>query len=234
MYSVWCMYVLYTMNPVLLKCYVLFHSTCVNVILIMPTTKAHLPCTDFHQIRKCSTGPTRISCTKFYPNCIINMESKGKRESNFITGLDRPWGFQEAEAPTFQDNWHTKVVKFLYWYQLDTKFLYKLHKVKFLYMFRATSAHLQEVNDVNCTCMQPLVFSFSAGGRATCREWEYQRLHTCTINPLNPKLNPICYLLALLAHHFLHVSRIRVKSLTLMRLMSYIYIYIWSTYSWCF
>jgi len=31
-----------------------------------------------------------------------------------------------------------------------------------------------------------------------------------TINPLKPELNPICYLLALLAHHFLHVSRIRV------------------------
>jgi len=30
-------------------------------------------------------------------------------------------------------------------------------------------------------------------------------------NPLNPELNPICYLLALLAHHFLHVSRIRVN-----------------------
>jgi len=44
------------------------------------------------------------------------------------------------------------------------------------------------------------------------------------INPLNPELNPICYLLALLgAHHFLHVSRIRVKSLTFRRLMSYIY-----------
>ena len=27
-------------------------------------------------------------------------------------------------------------------------------------MFRASSARLQEVNDVNCTCMQPLVFSF--------------------------------------------------------------------------
>ena len=56
------------------------------------------------------------------------------------------------------------------------------------------------------------------------------------INPLNAELNPICYLLALLgAHHFLHVSRIRVKSLTLRQLMSYIYIYIyiyiWSTYS---
>ena len=45
------------------------------------------------------------------------------------------------------------------------------------------------------------------------------------VNPLNPELNPICYLLALLAHHFLHVSRIRVKSCTLILLMSYIYIY---------
>ena len=35
------------------------------------------------------------------------------------------------------------------------------------------------------------------------------------INPLNAELNPICYLLALLgAHHFLHVSRIKVKILT--------------------
>ena len=48
-----------------------------------------------------------------------------------------------------------------------------------------------------------------------------------TINPLKPKLNPICYLLALLAHHFLHVSRIRVKSLTFRRLMLHIYIYIY-------
>jgi len=43
------------------------------------------------------------------------------------------------------------------------------------------------------------------------------------INPLNPELNPICYLLALLAHHFLRVSRIRFKSLTLRLLMSCIY-----------
>ena len=42
-------------------------------------------------------------------------------------------------------------------------------------------------------------------------------------DPLNAELNPICYLLALLAvHHFLHVSRIRVKSLTRRQLMSYI------------
>jgi len=51
---------------------------------------------------------------------------------------------------------------------------------------------------------------------------------TDVFNPLNPELNPICYLLALLgAHHFLHVSSIRVKSLTLRVLMSYIYIYIY-------
>ena len=45
-----------------------------------------------------------------------------------------------------------------------------------------------------------------------------------SVNPLNPELNPICYLLALLeAHHFLHFSRIRVKLLTFRLLMSYIY-----------
>jgi len=50
------------------------------------------------------------------------------------------------------------------------------------------------------------------------RRWEDN------INPLKPELNPICYLLALLgAHHFLHVSRIRVKLLTFRLLMSYIY-----------
>ena len=48
--------------------------------------------------------------------------------------------------------------------------------------------------------------------------------HSDDINPLNAELNPICYLLALLgAHHFLHVNRIRVKSLTRRLLKSYIY-----------
>jgi len=53
-----------------------------------------------------------------------------------------------------------------------------------------------------------------------------------SFNPLKTELNPICCLLALLgANHFLHVSRIKIKSLTLRVLMSYIYIYIWSTHS---
>ena len=45
------------------------------------------------------------------------------------------------------------------------------------------------------------------------------------VSSLNAELNPICHLLALLGVHFLHVNRIRVKSLTLRLLMSYIYIY---------
>ena len=48
-------------------------------------------------------------------------------------------------------------------------------------------------------------------------------LSPALFNPLNPELNPICFLLPLLAHNFLHVSRIRVKSLTLRLLMSYVY-----------
>jgi len=55
------------------------------------------------------------------------------------------------------------------------------------------------------------------------REFARNNMNTY-FNPLNAELNPICYLLALLgAHHFLHVSRIRVKSSTLRLLMSYIY-----------
>ena len=52
--------------------------------------------------------------------------------------------------------------------------------------------------------------------------------YRASFNRLKPELNSICYLLALLgAHHFLHVSRIRVKLLTFRLLMSYI----WSTHS---
>jgi hypothetical protein len=48
-------------------------------------------------------------------------------------------------------------------------------------------------------------------------------VHT-KFNALNAELNPICYLLALLGvNRFLYVSSIRVKSLTLRLLMSYLY-----------
>ena len=69
--------------------------------------------------------------------------------------------------------------------------------------------------------------SLEDGQRRFKVTWCFQfHSRTLTFNPLNPELNPICYLLALLgAHHFIHVSRIRVKLLTFRLLMSYIYIY---------
>jgi len=77
------------------------------------------------------------------------------------------------------------------------------------------------------------VMSVCASIRPSFRLHETTRLSLWTnfhevwylgLNPLNPELNPIFYLLALLgAHHFLHVSRIRVKLLTFRLLMSYIY-----------
>ena len=92
----------------------------------------------------------------------------------------------------------------------------------------------------SCTSAMPCTFMVCAGTTvisfwvvATCLNasscsWEtvlrlsFKKLYI--INPLNPELNPICYLLALLgAHNFLHVSRIRVKLLTFRLLMSYIY-----------
>jgi len=61
------------------------------------------------------------------------------------------------------------------------------------------------------------------GNLVPSASWIKRKVKYTVINPLNAELNPICYLLALLgAHHFLHVSRIRVK-LTLRQLMSYIY-----------
>jgi hypothetical protein len=65
------------------------------------------------------------------------------------------------------------------------------------------------------------------GTRAETR-FRLSAKRTSPFNPLNPELNTICHFLALLgAHHFLHVSRIRVKLLTFRLLMSYIYIYIY-------
>ena len=75
-------------------------------------------------------------------------------------------------------------------------------------------------NDVNKTAQRYPVCR-------RCRLLNVKHAEYPSINPLNAELNPICYLLALLAHDFLHVSRTRVKSLTLRLIMSYIYIYIY-------
>ena len=56
------------------------------------------------------------------------------------------------------------------------------------------------------------VISFSTLAQLVRLECFMWQTYMSNVNPLNPELNPICYLLALLgAHRFLHVSRIRVK-----------------------
>jgi len=68
------------------------------------------------------------------------------------------------------------------------------------------------------------MFSLRLDLSITNRSQTRENRKKTVINPLNPELNPICCLLALLgANHFLHVSRIKVKSLILRLLMSYIY-----------
>jgi len=55
-----------------------------------------------------------MSITSFECQCSSLLHAKFWRySSNPVTGLDRPWGFQEVEAPRFQDSWHMKVVRLL-------------------------------------------------------------------------------------------------------------------------
>ena len=93
-------------------------------------------------------------------------------------------------------------------------------------IYQTTRRHILEDASLNIhSCMnlqfQTCTFLFVYGLRSLVVEFLFD---IGKINPLNPELNPICYLLALLgARHFLHVSRIRVKLLTFRLLMSYIY-----------
>jgi len=73
--------------------------------------------------------------------------------------------------------------------------------------------------------VKPIASNAASSPLSAIQCFVFQLPLSCSFfNPLNPELNPICCLLALLgANHFLHVSRIKVKSLTLRLLMSYIY-----------
>ena len=85
--------------------------------------------------------------------------------------------------------------------------------------FGATMVPLEEKNTIRLSKL-PL----PTDAQLKCLKNSFKIYFKIDINPLKPELNPICYLLTLLgAHHFLYVSRIRVKLLTFRRLMSYIY-----------
>jgi len=60
----------------------------------------------------------------------------------------------------------------------------------------------------NGTCMRTSRCVHSRSATIACMPYSVHQ----SVNLLNPELNSICYLVALLgAYHFLHVSRIRVK-----------------------
>ena len=71
--------------------------------------------------------------------------------------------------------------------------------------------------DIYLTVRQIYLFPCNINSHPVLSAMCHKCFHAAMVfNPLNPELNPICCLLALLgAHHFLHVSRIKVKSLTL-------------------
>ena len=103
------------------------------------------------------------------------------------------------------------------------------HQRRFLALRRLDLSILLEnvLGIVNADLETPVSFkaSFTCSSTSSfvcAHELLHESAYTLKLlNTLNAELNPIRCLLALLgAHHFLHVSRIRVKSLTLRLLMS--------------
>jgi len=128
-----------------------------------------------------------------YSNSTVT-EEKVKRYSNLIAGLDKTWGFQQVEAPIFQDNRHMKVVRLS---ALRTGCFYPHEIFLVLISVRGwvdTGAIVRP--EELCQWKIPITTSGI----------------DLMFNPLNAGLNSICNLLELLgAHPILHVSRIRVN-----------------------
>ena len=132
-----------------------------------------------------------------------------------VSGLCYVYTSRQQLCWTLQDTvntgncswWWAKTSPETCWVNLNNKLIYIVHLVG--YFLNYITMHGLTNVMFSLSSYKLLVLAFSNNF-----SW---------FNSLNPELNPIWYLLALLAHHFLHVSRMRVKSLTLRLLMSYIY-----------
>ena len=130
-------------------------------------------------------------------------------------------------------SWYKHLILFWYWNilisnlatellgrsQLTVPCTYAFHRI--LSMPRFNLSSVSKSNFYAFVTTAPFTATMSSFDQ--CRNiWlRHETNELCNFNPLKPELNPICYLLALLgAHHFLHVSRIRVKLLTFRLLMS--------------
>ena len=144
--------------------------------------------------------------------CLKFLENSGPAHA--CTGIALPFYYAQRDkfnlCITFSSFQYMNPNK-IYSYMLQSLF----YLTTALHISGVTITHLQEHKTTVTTASGN---RYTVIDRVKFTDKEYRQ-----INPLNPELNPICYLLVLLgAHHFLHVSRIRVKSLTFRLLMSYI------------
>ena len=57
------------------------------------------------------TDGIHLKLIKYGGNKLLNRMYEPVRPTNPITGLDRPYGFQEVEDPRFEDNQHMKMLR---------------------------------------------------------------------------------------------------------------------------
>jgi len=105
--------------------------------------------------------------------------------------------------------------------------------------FQHGQASLATLEGCNCTVPEAVVTVLctpddGCGWRPKQVEWTCRIINRLlcvasrwtVIIPLNAELNPICHLLALLDHHILHVSRIRIN------IVLYCFVYVWCGLGW--
>ena len=59
----------------------------------------------------CLTDWLFIASSTVFVTHFVLADAYNRNKSSPITGLDRPWGFQEVKAPRFQDSRHMKAVR---------------------------------------------------------------------------------------------------------------------------
>jgi hypothetical protein len=101
----------------------------------------------------------------------LELHSSRNMQEPRLTLEDLIFSYKILQKRQTQDENNPNKFNFFIITNLIHKFLvhsHKLHKIKFLYMFQAQSAHHKEVDDVNCT--------YAASGIVTLRKCHLQRM----------------------------------------------------------
>jgi len=84
---------------------------CQGDALILRTIKTHGCAVLCCSVMLCCAVLFDLSWQKLVTSQSVNQSKFHDGTNNTITGLDRPWGFRDFEAPRFQDIQHMKVVR---------------------------------------------------------------------------------------------------------------------------